>query len=102
MKIHFKNLETKIETVINNQTSTLTMTTEKTFSNVVKITKQIQHQTSKTLTKRRNAEQNREEHEKKKRETSIVVHGVPENSHNIEEEDISSLSKHNDSYFHHI
>ena len=36
MTIHFKNLETKIETVINNQTSTLTMTTEKTFANVVK------------------------------------------------------------------
>ena len=84
MTIHFKNFETKIETVINNQTSTLTMTTEKTFANVVK-----NNQTNSTpnIIKETHAEQNREEHEKKKRETNVVVHGVPENNHTSEEEE---------------
>lgn len=87
MTINFKNLEAKIETVINNQTSTLTMTTEKTFANVVKNNQTNSTPNIKNIIKETQAEQNREEHEKKKRETNIVVHGVPEYNHTSEEEE---------------
>ena len=63
------------------------MTTEKTFANVMKNNQTNSTPNIKNIIKETHAEQNREEHEKKKRETNIVVHGVPENNHTSEEEE---------------
>ena len=63
------------------------MTTEKTFANVAKNNQTNSTPNIKNIIKETHAEQNREEHEKKKRETNIVVHGVPENNHTSEEEE---------------
>ena len=41
----------------------------------------------KSIIKETNVKQHREENEKKKRETNIVIHGVPENNFNSKEEE---------------
>ena len=47
----------------------------------------------KSIIKETNVEQHREENEKKKRETNIVIHGVPENNFNCKEEEFEYGTK---------
>ena len=63
------------------------MTTEKTFANVAKNNQTNSTPNIKNIINETHAEQNGEEHEKKKRELNIVVHGVPDNNHTSEEEE---------------
>ena len=63
------------------------MIIEKTFANVVKNNQTNSTPNIKSIIKETHSGQNREEHETKKRETNIVVHGVPENNHTSEEEE---------------
>ena len=71
----FINFENKVEKIIKNQTSTLETNAENSTPDI------------KSIIKETNVEQHREENEKKKRETNIVIHGVPENNFNSKEEE---------------
>ena len=89
----FINFEKKVEKIINNQTSTLETNAEKTFANVVKYKSTNSTPDIKSIIKETNVEQHREENEKKKRETNIVIHGVPENNFNSKEEEFEYGTK---------
>ena len=47
----------------------------------------------KSIIKETNVEQHQEENEKKKRETNIVIHGVPENNFSSKEEEFEYGTK---------
>ena len=83
----FINFENKVEKIINYQTSTLETNAEKTFANVVNNKSTSSTPDIKSIIKETNVKQHREENEKKKWETNIVIHGVPENNFNSKEEE---------------